>query len=195
MFLLTYSLPAYLKGHIYSIVLLMMGGNVTRNMQSKAIAKNKRNCCILLELFHYGIVLFQMHLHPTQLLLNLSYSFCPSDRSRTAAGIFRTFLTEPVEVLQKQFNCPRDQGIVITIFQTSPRGSYWCLHVCSVLGQRVRIHASNIVPSCHNNSAKVFDMKLSSFSIVAPLLGYKANYAVRVFHKKLKTTQSLILFL
>ena len=31
----------------------MMGGIVTRNMQSKAIAKNKRNCCILLDLFHY----------------------------------------------------------------------------------------------------------------------------------------------
>ena len=31
----------------------MMGGIVTRNMYSKAIAKNKRNCCILLELFHY----------------------------------------------------------------------------------------------------------------------------------------------
>ena len=31
----------------------MMGGIVTRNMQSKAIAKNKRNCCILLELFHH----------------------------------------------------------------------------------------------------------------------------------------------
>jgi len=30
-----------------------MGGIVTRNMQSKAIAKNKRNCCILLDLFHY----------------------------------------------------------------------------------------------------------------------------------------------
>ena len=30
-----------------------MGGIVTRNMYSKAIAKNKRNCCILLDLFHY----------------------------------------------------------------------------------------------------------------------------------------------
>jgi len=30
-----------------------MGGIVTRNMWSKAIAKNKRNCCILLDLFHY----------------------------------------------------------------------------------------------------------------------------------------------
>ena len=33
----------------------MMGGIVTRNMQSKAIAKNKRNCCILLDLFHYYV--------------------------------------------------------------------------------------------------------------------------------------------
>jgi len=31
----------------------MMGGIVIRNMYSKAIAKNKRNCCILLDLFHY----------------------------------------------------------------------------------------------------------------------------------------------
>jgi len=34
----------------------MMGGIVTRNMKSKAIAKNKRNCCILLDLFHYYAV-------------------------------------------------------------------------------------------------------------------------------------------
>ena len=39
----------------------MMGGIVTRNMQSKAIAKNKRNCCILLDLFHYE--LNTVHLH------------------------------------------------------------------------------------------------------------------------------------
>ena len=37
---------------IYSIVLLMMGEIFTRNMQSKAIANKKRNCCILLDLFH-----------------------------------------------------------------------------------------------------------------------------------------------
>jgi len=38
---------------IYSIVLLMMGEIVTRNMQSKAIANKKRNCCFLLDLFHH----------------------------------------------------------------------------------------------------------------------------------------------
>ena len=31
--------------------IMIMGGIVTRNMQSKAIAKNKRNCCILLDYF------------------------------------------------------------------------------------------------------------------------------------------------
>ena len=39
---------------IYSIVLLMMGEIVTRNMKSKAIANKKRNCCILLDLFHHS---------------------------------------------------------------------------------------------------------------------------------------------
>ena len=38
---------------IYSTVFLMMGEIVTRNMKSKAIANKKRNCCILLDLFHY----------------------------------------------------------------------------------------------------------------------------------------------
>ena len=38
---------------IYSIVLLMMGEIVTRNMYSKANANKKRNCCILLDLFHH----------------------------------------------------------------------------------------------------------------------------------------------
>ena len=37
---------------IYSIVLLMTGEIVTRNMYSKAIANKKRNCCTLLDLFH-----------------------------------------------------------------------------------------------------------------------------------------------
>ena len=34
----------------------MMGEIVTRNMQSKAIANKKRNCCILLDLFHHYTV-------------------------------------------------------------------------------------------------------------------------------------------
>ena len=46
-------------------VLLMMGGIVTRNMQSKAIAKNKRNCCILLDLFHYQTFRVCMTYHRT----------------------------------------------------------------------------------------------------------------------------------
>ena len=47
-----YNIPAYLRPYT-AYVLLIMGGIVTRNMQSKAIEKNKRNCCILLDLFHY----------------------------------------------------------------------------------------------------------------------------------------------
>ena len=31
----------------------MMGETVTQNMYSKAIANKKRNCCILLDLFHH----------------------------------------------------------------------------------------------------------------------------------------------
>ena len=34
-------------------LLYMFRVTIHRNMQSKAIAKNNRNCCILLELFHY----------------------------------------------------------------------------------------------------------------------------------------------
>jgi len=51
------SVPAYLRPYT-AYVLLMMGGVVTRNMKSKAIAENKRNCCILLELFDYYHTLY-----------------------------------------------------------------------------------------------------------------------------------------
>ena len=52
--------------------LLMMGGIVTRNMSSKAIAKNKRNCCILLDLFHYNPSDRTMALGSTQPLTEMS---------------------------------------------------------------------------------------------------------------------------
>ena len=61
----------------------MMGGIVTRNMQSKATAKNKRNCCILLDLFHYNFISYQF--------ISLSifppfFSFHPSTCMNSAAN-------------------------------------------------------------------------------------------------------------